>query len=469
MRAVLVLFGVLIVLGGAALAGVNATTLGRIYLPSGTGITAKQLCSLTFVSGLEPDRARALYLDPLLGEAGHLMQVDLDLEAETVTASVFGVLYRQRAVHRDGLGCTLVHDPNRFDAELAAPPARAHQRMALDGDHRARWFDEDALQAAIDGAFDPTDIDRRNTLAVAVLHQGRLVAEAYADGVDADTPLHGWSMTKSLAATMAGVMVQRELIDLTSAGQIDALAEAGRPGISIDDLLRMTGGLAGFERNDGSDPNSEMLFTQADMARYAATRDQIHDPGAHWDYQSGNTVLAGSALEQHMGETVLEEIAALRAWLFEPLNIYSAVLEADQAGTLQWSSYMYASAQDWARLGQLYLDNGRVGDEQIIPPNWLSYVATPTATSDDQYGSSFWLNEPHLPADAVSMRGFQSQWAMVVPSEELVVVRLGATNGVSSRAREFAAAVIAAKREAPPQPAAERTAPDLDEDAPGEG
>ncbi len=444
------LFWVIAVIAALVLGGwiyLSQSVTGRIYLPSGTGITAKQTCSLTFVSGLDPDRAQALYITPLLGGANALISVDIDRENRRVTSAVLGGLYKQTAVYRDGLGCTLVHDFDEFDASLSLPITDGPDPMTLDADWRDANFDVDALNAALDDVFTE---DGRNTLAALVIHDGHLVAERYAEGVDETTPLHGWSMTKSTAATFAGVLVQRGLIDISAPGQVPALVEAGRPEITIDDLLRMSGGLDGFEVNDGTDPNSEMLFTQTDMATYAANRNVLHAPGEHWDYQSGNTVLAGSAMETVMGDTIVEEIATLREWLFTPLGMNHAVFEPDQSGTLQWSSYMYASARDWARMGELYLNDGRVGDTQIIPPNWLTYVGTPTATSDGQYGAGFWLNIPGLPSDTVVMRGFQQQWTFVIPSEDLIVLRMGATLNGDGGAPDFARAVIAAKQEATP-------------------
>lgn len=440
------LIGVIVVIAALGLGGwlyLSQSVTGRIYLPSGTGLTAKQTCSLTFVSGLDPDRAHALYIQPLLGMADALISVEIDHDARSVTSTIPGGLFRQTAVYRDGLGCTLVHDPEDFDARLSLPIADGPDPMVLDTDWRDANFDVAALNAALDEVFTE---DGRNTLAALVIHDGHLVAERYAEGVTETTPLHGWSMTKSTAVTFAGVLVQRGLIDISAPGQIPVLNAVGRPEITIDDLLRMTGGLDGFEINDGTDPNSEMLFTQADMAVYAANRNVLHPPGEHWDYQSVNTILAGSAMETVMGDTIADEVQTLRDWLFTPLGMNHSVFEPDQSGTLQWSSYMYASARDWARLGELYLNDGRVGDEQIIPPNWLTYVGTPTVTSDDQYGSGFWLNIPGLPSDTVVMRGFQQQWSFVIPSEDLIVLRMGATLGSDGGAPDFARAVLAAKQ-----------------------
>ena len=446
--------GAAAILAAGVIGGVvwlNTSAFGTIYLPSGTGITAKQTCSLTFVSGLPAERAQALYTDPLLGDVAGLVTTDIDYEAGEATAGVLGLFWRQRAVYRDGLGCTLVHGSGDFDREAAAPLPAAAAPMALDSAHRDAHFDAEALQAAVDAAFTE---DGRNTLGVVVLHDGRLVAERYADGVTDETPLHGWSMTKSLAATVAGVLVQRGLIDMEAEGQVPALIDAERPDITIEHLLRMTGGLAGYERNDGSDPNSDMLFTESDMARFAATRDVIAAPGERWDYQSGNTILAGSGLEPHLGDAVSEKIETLRDWLFEPLGMHRSVLEADEAGTLQWSSYMYASARDWARLGQLYVNDGRAPDgTRIIPADWDAIVSTPTeGAQDGVYGLGFWLGHPSsaAPRPAYYMSGFQGQLGYVFPEQDLVVIRLGATNFQPSGGYQLAAAVADAL--APPAP-----------------
>ena len=443
MRIFLIITGVIAAGAIGVAAWLNTSDIGRIYLPSGTGITAKQVCSLHFVSGLDPERARALYISPLLGDADQLVAVTVDEEAQEVRASTLGFLANQRAVYREGLGCTLVHGSGEFNPDANLAPMIA-QPMSLDAIHRDENFDVEALNAALDTAFTE---DGRNTLGVVVMHQGRLIAERYAEGVNETTPLHGWSMTKSLAATMAGVLTQRGLIDVNEPGQVPALNAAGRPDITVDHLLRMTGGLAGYELNNGTDPNSDMLFTESDMAAFAATREQIAAPGEHFDYQSGNTVLAGQALEEFLGDTPADEIATIREWLFEPLGMAHSILEADEAGTLQWSSYMYASARDWAKLGQLYLDGGRAPDgSQLIPEDWIDYVTEPTPGSDGDYGSGYWMYDVGLPEDNFMMNGFQGQLGYIIPSEELVVVRLGATNFQHDGSPELARAVIAAKR-----------------------
>ena len=445
------------IVGG--IAAINLSPLGRHYLPAGTGIVAKQVCSLTFVSGLDSDYAKSIYLDPLLGAAGRAISVDIDTGTREVRSGVFGLFWRQHAVYRDGLGCTLVHGGGDFDPELTVPIAQDFVPLELDEALRDANFDADALAAAVASGFDDPSADRRHTLGVAVLYQGRLVAEHYAPGASRETRFHGWSMTKSTVTTLAGILSKDGEIDIDAPGQVPAFAavDDSLADITIEDLLRMAGGLAIAEHNDGWDPNSQMLFTQSDMAHFAATRERLHEPGEHWQYMSGNTVLATHAMQQHLGDGLPAQVAALRARLFEPLGIYSAILETDEAGTFQGSSYMYATAHDWARLAQLYADDGMVGEHRLLPDDWRERVSTPTDGSNGLYGMGFWLPEDSddLPDGTFMMRGFQSQLAFIMPEQDLVIVRFGATNGVSSGSVAMAGAIVASLHPAATRPGAE--------------
>lgn len=382
----------------------SRSDLNRIYLPTATGLTAKQVCSLHFVSGLTHERARALYIDPLGGDFARLIRSRVDRPDREVRANILG-LYRQRAVYREGVGCSLVHDGREFDRELALPPARKHQPLPLDADHRDAHFDTPALHAALEANFAEPEGGGRNTLAIVVLHEGRLVAERYADGITPGTPLHGWSMAKSLTATLAGAMVKRGEIDLAEPGVVNA---PGREDIALEHLLHMTAGLDMTETGDGWDPNSEMLFTRSDMAEWAAGRERV----------------------------------------FEPLGMYSAILETDEAGTLQGSSYMYASPHDWARLGQLYLDGGMVGETRVLPADWNEVVTEPAPGSGGGYGLGFWLGHPFADAlaDFYYMSGFQAQFGFIYPTQDLVMVRFGASNfanpGTFTLAADIAAALL---------------------------
>lgn len=435
-------------LGLLALAGFAALAVHLFvppFLKAGTGISAKQLCSMTFVTGLEPDRAWGLYLEPILQPYATILRYEVDRDKREATASVFGFGWKSRAVYREGLGCTLVHGSAAdFDREASLPAmGPPFSPMVRDETARSMFFDTDKLDQAVADAFST----KGSTLAVAVLHRGALVAEGYAEGVGPETPLHGWSMTKSTAATLAGVLTERGLINVTADGAVPALVANGRPDITVNDLLRMQAGLAIDERNDGFDPNSDMLFTEPDMAAFASSREKVAEPGATFDYQSGQTVLAGSAMREALGGDPAAQMQTIRDWLFEPIGIRTAVLEPDQAGNFVWSSYMFASARDWARLGQLYLDGGVAPNGQrLLPEGWNDYVTTPTA-SNSRYGAGFWLFRNTAETGAMTMDGFQGQNTYVLPHHDLVVVRLGADAGWSGLGIAFAQAVVAAKRE----------------------
>jgi hypothetical protein len=431
------------VIVAVGLVWLNTSHIGRIFLPTATGITAKQVCSLTFVSGLDPDRARALYVDPLLGEPAALISANVDREDQSVHSRVLG-LWHNEAVYREGLGCTLVHNDRTFDHDLTVPWPQDPQYFELDIAHRDAVFDPAALEAAIESGFaDPDGL--RNTLAVVVLHEGRLVAERYADGLSRENRLHSWSMAKSVAASLAGAMTLNGELDIHAEGEIDLLDGRGAEAeaTTIDDLLRMTGGRAVHEYNDGTDPNSDMLFTETDMAAFSASRERLHPPGAHWEYMSGDTVLATWEMQSRLGGTLAEQVRAVRERVFAPVGAYSPIFEADATGTLQGSSYIYATPQDWARLMQVYLDDGMANGQRVLPEGWRDYVTTPTPGSDGIYGSGFWL-APELTPQAFYMSGFQGQATLAIPEHDLVIVRMGATNYTSTGTWAMARQIIAA-------------------------
>lgn len=416
----------------------------RVYLPAAGGITAKQICSLTFVSGLDSDRARAMYIDPVLTWASDFVHHRVDEDRREVRASLLGFVYPARAVYREGLGCTLVHNPRRFDFDLAVPVQQDFQPMELDTAHRDEHFDAEALETALDAAFAPKT--NHHTLGIVILHEGRLIAERYGEGVDASTPLHGWSMTKSAITTLAGRLAHQDRFD-PYAGSVDETYPE-HPDSTADLLLRMTGGLDLDEDNSGFDPNSRMLFSEPDMATFARQARRLHEPGEVWDYMSGDTIMTTYAMQTRLGDDLSEQVAGLRETLFEPLGIYSAILEPDQTGTFQGSSYMYAAAQDWARIAQLNMQDGVWNDERLLPEGWVAENITPTPDSEGIYGRGFWLptEREDLPDTTIQMSGFQGQYGMIVPAHDLVVVRLGATTFTGTGTYQLTRDVVAAMR-----------------------
>ncbi|MFK7915392.1 MAG: serine hydrolase domain-containing protein, partial [Pseudomonadales bacterium] len=315
--------------------------------------------------------------------------------------------------------------------------------------------DQAALEQALDNAF--AGPAQRNTLAVVVRHNGALVAQRYAPGVGPQTPLPGWSMAKSATATLVGIMQQRGLLHVNDQQLFDAWPQRDhRSSISLNQLLRMLSGIDIEENGSGLDTNSITLFTKDDSAGYAMGRGLRAAPGSRFDYSSGSTLLAARYLTEVAGGP--EPMYALIRELFDSLGMHTAILEPDAAGTFVGSSFMSASAQDWAKLGQLYLNRGRWNDAQLFAPEWVDYVSRITAQSKARrYGAGFMGRRPLAvyaehqapppPADTIAGHGLQNQALYIVPSEDLVVVRLGASgNYWQSGEWQLLADVIAAKR-----------------------
>jgi CubicO group peptidase (beta-lactamase class C family) len=195
----------------------------------------------------------------------------------------------------------------------------------------------------------------------------------------------------------------------------------------------MTSGLALDETNTGFDPATQMVYLHNDMAGFAAKAAIIAPPGKRWAYSSPSTQLLARIIRDIVGGP--EQTLAF-AWreLFNPLGMRNVTLEFDATGTLQGSAYMLASARDWARFGLLYLNDGMIGGHRILPDEWVDFSASPTLGTD--YGAGFWTNRSEhehakgrvrsgIPRDALFALGDLGQRIVVLPSQHLVIVRLG--------------------------------------------
>ncbi|MEM6708202.1 MAG: serine hydrolase [Pseudomonadota bacterium] len=421
---------VLIALIGAAATGylINAG-------PVGGALLTKQLCSLVFVSELPPALARKTYIESLIGPADRLFTHHIDRARQAV--HVRGIGHEHTARFYPGLGCVLGTErpPLLVETVTVRRPTVAGIDLTL----RRRTFDEAALEAALDRAFEePTGVEgRRNTLAVAVRYRDRIVAERYAPHVNAATPLPGWSMAKSVTATLAGMLVHEDRLDLT-AGELypSWAAPDPRAQITAEQLLRMTSGIDIEENGSGLDANSHMLFLEPSTIAFAVQRGLATPPGSAFAYSSGSTMLLQGVLTDRAGGR--EAIQGLVRTLFDTLGMHSAVLEPDPAGMFVGSSFLFASARDWTALGQLYLNGGVWNGTRLFDPGWSTYVSERTPQSGDRaYGAGFWRPQPAaryegqgvppLPPETYAAQGLQNQALFVLPAQELVIVRLGAT------------------------------------------
>lgn len=420
---------------------VGAWNAARI-LAIGVAYKAKMLCDGLFVSKRD---ATAVLADLEVDDLAILrhISVSTDTGARSVTASALGVV-RRRAVYRDGLGCALALDgltPPALPAIGASvrPSDVTAQRVAgLIAPAAAADVGRAALQAVIDRAFsEPNPRRPRRTQAVVVVDQGHIVGERYAAGIGADTPLIGWSMTKSVMNALAGILVRQGRLTLKGPLPIPAWHRPGDPrgAITLDDLLRMSSGVSFDE--DMSNPLADvmrMLLDVGDAATYATNKDLVTPPGTRWQYSSGTSNILAGAMRNAFRDDA-EYLTFPRRALFDRIGMADAVLETDAAGTFVGSSYMYATARDWARFGLLYLRDGVWDGDRVLPDGWVAYTTSPTpADPAKRYGAHFWLQVPAeyggqdgLPRGTYHAAGHEAQFVTIVPSHDVVIVRLGHT------------------------------------------
>lgn len=434
---------------------------------------AKVAASALFVSGRTLESVRAEELAPtrpLEALIAPLLRFDVDPETATVTCTLGRA--KATAVRTAGCGCALL--PAGADVAALRRRGATDDRVqptaaAIDWprgdrmpDARPNGIDLAAVGRAVDAAFAEPHPDKRvHTRAVVVLHRGRLVAERYADGYDAAMPLPGWSMTKTLTNALLGRRVAEGKFALDAPPAVPEWhtpADDPRAAIGVRDLLTMTAGLAWNESYDDQDSDAlRMLFRSADHAAVYVARPVDAPPGARYRYASGSTNLLCKLLRA----TFQSDDAYWRypRQLFDALGMRTAVLETDPSGTFVGSSYGFASARDWARLGLLYAQDGVFAGERVLPAGWVHASATPHPASNGRFGLHVWLNAdpdgdgpaermwPDLPADLLHMDGHEGQYCVISPSAELVVVRLGCTKsggfGLRALLRDLHAALPA--------------------------
>ncbi|MEQ9302161.1 MAG: serine hydrolase [Cyclobacteriaceae bacterium] len=403
-------------------------------LPVLTGYAAKNLCSCVFVAGIDEEQAKAedLGFSPIA-----LASASVDYDSKSATANVWG-LSERKAIYREGLGCVLVNDvPETTLAAQSFTPSRTPKDSLLN------WFSindtidvmSDNQSSRIEGiiaqAFEEDDPEKlKNTRAIVVLYKGQLIAEKYAEGITQDTRLMGWSMTKSLTATMIGLLDQEGRLDIDDIAPIPEWQNDNRSSITIKHLLNMSSGLSFWENYEQRSDANIMFWESDSMGSYALSQPLEGTTGSPWYYSSGTTNILAT-MAQRFFNSQDDYLDYLNTRVFDKIGAYSMLIEPDGSGAYVGSSFGWATARDWARIGQLYLNKGQWAGEQILDPEWIDFVKTPTAGSDGWYGGHFWLNAggryPDAPRDIYSMDGFHAQKVFIIPSEELVIVRLGLT------------------------------------------
>jgi CubicO group peptidase (beta-lactamase class C family) len=435
----------------------SATYYFSPVLNAGSGFSAKNICSGHFLSGLS---GQVIVEEALKPASDILANISfrIDEENRQVDTSLFG-FFQRRAVYSEGTGCTLLSaDHQELQRKVDVADFSKPNSDLVWPQGVAPTPENKELQPVLEQAFaEPDPVYERNTKAVVVIHKGQLVAEKYAPGIDASTPLIGWSMTKSVTNLLVGLLVYDGLLTLEKVAPVPLWhldADDPRGAITMDQLLRMSSGLVFDEEYGLYSDVTRMLSVEADAAGFAASKSLLTEPGSLWAYSSGTSNIISGIIKRTVGGSFQDYFNFTQKRLFLPLGIHSAAIETDDNGTFIGSSFMYASARDWARLGQFCLQGGQWQGKQLLPEDWLSYSTTPTANNPlNNYGAHFWLNAdpedrqqkrswPSLPADTFSMNGYQGQRVVIVPSKDLVVVRLGFSAGKKRGIEQLVAGVI---------------------------
>lgn len=377
----------------------------RPLLSVGTGYAAKHACSCHFLQGRELDEISENDLNfSVLGWMG------LNEGKQSVRANFLGLVHRE-AFYLPGRGCVLMMDEGRDMPEASGPPQTAATTSVVTADN-------DRLIEALD--FGMQAVPGGGARGIVVMRKGKIVGERYAESYGPETPMLGWSMTKSLTGLLLGSFVDlapasapRETKNLFPEEWTDLRAE-----ISLDDLMNMNSGLAWNEGYGSLTDATVMLHEAPDMADYAMKSPLTEPPGTKWAYSSGTTNILMEYASRKAGGN--EALYTEMERLFDRVAP-SLIIEPDQSGRPVGSSYGWATTRDWARLGQLMLQKGVWESDTLVPPEWIVYMQRPAEDSNGDYGAQLWLRN----GGGYAMRGFQDQRVIVLPNLDVVIARLG--------------------------------------------
>jgi CubicO group peptidase (beta-lactamase class C family) len=413
---------------------------------------AKILCSGVFVTGLDPDDAAANvggFISPF-DERGHVVDTIVDFERQMVSLTLPDGVTRtaKRYANQGCVAHPIGEDSVYFtpsDVARNLPPAATTpwpMGDVLPDDPFPAEVDMELVERALDVGFGPPEA---RTLGLVVTYKGRILGERYGDDVDMHTPLESWSMTKSLTGTLVGVLIEQGTYELWQPAPIPEWQTPGDPRqeIRIGDIMRMSSGLrinapADPDYDDSMYADHYYLYTgTTNSFEWAATRPQQWPPNTVGRYRNTDPVL-GSYLVRLGAEARGEDYHSFpQRALFDRIGIRDAIIETDPYGNFLGQGLAFMPARDWARLANLYLQDGVWNGERILPEGYAEYASTvaPAWEADGrlQYGGAFfWVNGEGgqgLPTTAYSMRGAGGQSTTIIPSHDLVVVRIGKYTG----------------------------------------
>lgn len=415
---------------GLTLASCSITKMAKVP----AGYKAKVTCSEIFLAGRNADDVLNTNFDNI-SPTFDWVEPKINLTEKTVETRMLG-FGKSRAVYREGVGCSLVGKNGLSSVNI--PPTNIRDPHIYDVAINER------VQTAIGDLFDDSELPNPiRTRGMVVIQNGQIIAEQYKTGFDKDTRQQSWSTAKGITQALIGIAVRDGHLSIDDKSLFPNWAsDDGRADITIGHFLHMASGL---EFNESyANPNShvdQMLFNQEDMGKYAASRKLVNTPGTTSRYSSGTTNILSRILRNQLESNGVNYHIFPKTELFDKISMTSAVFEVDASGTFIGSSYVYATPRDFARFGQLYLQNGNWNGEQILPPDWVNYTGQPAPGSGGQYGSHWSLNlnqtvMPGLPEDVLHLGGNDGQMILVIPSKNVVIVRLGVTRHPANLAND---------------------------------
>jgi CubicO group peptidase (beta-lactamase class C family) len=404
--------------------------------------TAKVLCSALFVSGREEAEARAHVSAYFLGaQIDSITGFQVDRARKLVRLTLANRTTREARQYGDQ-GC-VIHQPGRDTVDFA--PVRVVSSLpdpaitpwpmgdVLPRDPLPANIDTVKLRRAVDAAFaTPEGL----TAAFVVVHKGRIVAERYANGANMGMQLESWSMGKSITGTLIGILIRQGALRLEDPAPVPEWRKTPgdpRAKVRVMDLMRMSSGLR-FSRGSPEDipgyHDHDLIYTGAiDAFQFATTRPLQFEPNTFGRYRNADPMTLGMLIRDAVRKRGEEYLTFPQRALFDRIGIRRQVLETDPYGNFLLSGYDYGTARNWARLGLLYLTDGVWLGERLLPEGFVKFVSTPApAWRDSTYGGMVWVNvggQARVPRDAFAFRGAGGQETYVVPSRDLVVVRMG--------------------------------------------
>lgn len=402
------------------------------------GVTAMDLCESAFVSGRDVDVAfkETIAPRPGLRWLAPFLRYEAAPDKGLVQAWIGGV--RKRAQWTPARGCQILYGAPAALKPVRAEPASLAILPDIAGSAVVAPRTE-ALSRAMDELFTESNTQRpRRVKAVVVLDHGQITAERYAPGYGIATPINGWSASKSVLNALVGVLVRERKLDIRQPAKLPLWRKGGDPrgAITPEHLMRMTSGLSVDQDGSGFDVASQVLYDERDSVLASIHRPLKRPVGAEFHYSDAQTLILARLVENQVGGTPESFLRFARREVFEPLGMTGVTVNFDPSGTPLMSSYVAAPARSWARLGQLYLKDGMIGTVRVLPEGWVSFSSQ--STLGGEYGAGFWttaggssnaagLIAAGLPAGSFFASGNLGQRVYIIPSREVVVVRMGLT------------------------------------------